>query len=107
MTFLLCVLRLSLQLIWIPRSLWSCLLIHPREVEFTEFHRQSCCLQAADVRSWVGLIVRELEVLMSGDQVHPLCLPEYQKGAQSQVADDGHQVEHTGPGASGLNQVAT
>lgn len=40
---------------------------------------------------------------MSGDQVHPLRLPKHQKGTQSQVADDGHQVEHTGPGASGLD----
>lgn len=43
---------------------------------------------------------------MSGDHVYPLRLPEHQKGAQSQVADDGHHVEHTGPGASSLNQVA-
>jgi hypothetical protein len=44
---------------------------------------------------------------MSGDQVHPLRLPEHQEGAQPQVADDGYQVEHTGPGTSGLDQVAT
>lgn len=52
-------------------------------------------------------IVRELEVLMIRGQVHPLGLPKHQKGAQSQVADDGHQVKNTRPGASGLNQVAT
>lgn len=52
-------------------------------------------------------IVRELEVLMIRGQVHPLGLPKHQKGAQPQVADDGHQVENTRPGASGLNQVAT
>lgn len=44
---------------------------------------------------------------MSRAQVHPLGLSEYQKGAQSQVADDGHKVEHTDPGASGFNQIAT
>lgn len=44
---------------------------------------------------------------MSRGQVHPLRLPEHQEGTQPQVADDGYQVEHTCPGASGLDQVAT
>lgn len=44
---------------------------------------------------------------MSRGQVHPLGLPKHEKGTQSQVADDGHQVENTRPGTSGLNQVAT
>lgn len=46
-----------------------------------------------------------LEVLAARAQVHPLGLSEQQEGAQPQGADSGHQIEHGGPGARGLDQV--